>query len=329
MRRLLHSRRVLAAAIALAALAPGCTVDPPSAAVTYENLYEREQYWPFHVRLVQDWQPEGFEGERFGYGLGVLIRVEPSGDLRVDFARHGRHRVPARVTDVVEEANRIRLGETAKSAPNFVLAVVNKMLDPTSDPIAYVAPPSVAKVEAFLLVAADPESERFAELSAALGQLREREDVMPVLLPQGGRTDARVLERCRQLGWTGPFVHSRFAAAYTESILGEPLELPRVMLQSPEGRVLYSGAWSAEASAEIAAAIDRELGATAELQRVPYRRLGTSSASAGRARNASSAMKKAGISMPTLAVIPSRDEASRMRSFSIGELLLHRRAARV
>ncbi|MCI0633039.1 MAG: hypothetical protein L0206_03865 [Actinobacteria bacterium] len=234
-------------------------VNPALEPVTYENLYEREQYWPDHVMLTEPWKPEGFEGERFGYGLGILVRVEPSGDLRIDYARLGQHRVPARVTNVIEQANRIRLGEVRKPRPKFVFAVANKLFDPNTDPPRYVNPIGVGYIETYLIVAADPASQGFAEIASALAPIRTRSEVMLVLFPQGALPDDRVLERCKEVGWTDPFLISTYVPGFTASIFGD-LEPPRVILQSPEGRVIHSSAWSEGTRASLEKAIERELG---------------------------------------------------------------------
>jgi hypothetical protein len=238
--------------------------DEAATPVTYENLYWREAYWPYHVEMTEPWKPEGFEGERLGWGIGVLVRVEPEGDLRVDFGRFGKYRVPARVTNVVEEANRIRLGERPKDQPNFVLAAINKLVDPTTDPVRYLKPRDVRDVRAYLLVAADPASEGFAAIAAALADMGDRSDVVPVLLPQGRHRDDDVLARCKAVGWTHPFAHSRYAEAFERSILGEDASLPSVMLQTPEGRVLYTSRWSDGTADAVAQAIEEQLGATAQ-----------------------------------------------------------------
>ena len=237
-------------------------VDPALEPVTYENLYEREQYWPDHVMLTESWKPEGFEGERFGYGLGVLIRVEPSGDLWMDYARLGQHRVPARVTDVIQQANRIRLGQAAtrKTRPNFVFAVVNKLLDPKTDPLRFVKPFEVGHIKNYLIVAADPFSEGFAEIASALQSIRPRSDVMLVLFPQGGHPDNQVLERCREVGWTDPFLFSTYVPGVTASIFGGDLVPPSVILQSPQGRVLHASTWMEGTLAVLAQKVDQELG---------------------------------------------------------------------
>jgi len=238
--------------------------DAAASPVTYENLYWREAYWPYHVEMTAPWTPEGFEGERLGWGIGVLVRVEPEGDLRVDFGPFGKYRVPARVTDVVEQANRIRTGERPKDEPNFVLAAINKLVDTTSDPVRYLKPKDVRDVRAYLLVAADPFSEDFAVIAAALADMGDRSDVVPVLLPQGRHGDDDVLARCKEAGWTHPFAHSRYAEAFKRSILGEEASLPSVMLQTPEGRVLHASGWSEGTADALAKTIEEQLGPAAQ-----------------------------------------------------------------
>lgn len=254
-----RSDRAVATAEQQGALAGDAAATP----VTYENLYWREAYWPYHVEMTAPWKPEGFEGERLGWGIGVLVRVEPEGDLRVDFGQFGKYRVPARVTDVVEEANRIRLGERPKDEPNFVLAAINKLVNTTSDPVRYLKPQDIREVRAYLVVAADPASEDFPEIATALADMDDRPDVMPVLLPQGRHRDDDVLARCKEAGWTHPFAYSRYAEAFKRSIFDEEASLPSVMLQSPEGRVLYTSRWFEGTADAIAKAIDEQLGARA------------------------------------------------------------------
>jgi hypothetical protein len=240
-----------------------------AAVVTAQNLYRHEAFWPYHVRLTEAWKPESFEGERFGWGVGVLIRVEPSGLLRVDFARFGDHSVPPRVTDVVEEANRIRLGQASKAAPNFVQAVANRLLDPSTDPIEVVPYDASLEAAAFLIVAVDPGSEAFAGIASALEPVRARDGITLVLFAQGGYDDPTILEHCKQAGWSDPYLLARFTAPYTASYLGDDPELPSVLLNSPEGRVIFSSAWSESTPASLVQAIDREFGqmAVGETQR--------------------------------------------------------------
>ena len=237
--------------------------------ITYENLYANEADWPYHVELTGSWKPEGFEGEQFGWGIGVLVRVEESGDLRIDFGRFGQYVVPANETNVIREANRIARGEHNKGEANFVLAVVNKMVDPSTEPARYMKPRHVVDVNAYLLVAADPGSEHFAELVAALRPFHDRPDVMPVLLPQGGHRDADILAMCRAAGWTDPLIFGRYSPGYTQSILGDDLLLPSLLLQTPEGRVIHASAGLDGVQASYTEAIDKALGPAPEQVATP------------------------------------------------------------
>ena len=68
--------------------------DPSPRVITSENLFQNERYWPYHVILEEAWKPRGFQGESFAWEqgtVGVLVRVEPGGLLRVDFGRFGVH----------------------------------------------------------------------------------------------------------------------------------------------------------------------------------------------------------------------------------------------
>jgi hypothetical protein len=211
--------------------------------VTYANLYERESDWPYRIQLTQDWKPEGWVG-RFGFGVGILVRVEPSGDLRVDFGHLGKFLVPARETNVLAEANKIGSGEVEKTRANFVVAVGTRLLDPALDPPRPVEKMRTEDARAFLLVFADPGSANFRSIATSVSPVLESEGVLVVLVPQGGRRDGSVLNACRAAGWTAPFLFDRFVLPLTESLLEEPPQTPHVMLVTPEGRLLYSAAWA-------------------------------------------------------------------------------------
>jgi hypothetical protein len=193
--------------------------------VTDANLLAGERFWPYYVALTRAWQPSGRTLTLAPETSGVLIRVEPSGMARVDFGRDGLHEVPVAATDLVSSANRIRQGELEKSAPNFVLAIGPRLLDPASDALRPFDFAAVAENTGFLCVFADPASEGFASLAAALAPLRERRGVLTILFPQGAHRDAEVREQLRALAWTVPFVTTIWQA-YTRTLLTEPTPPP-------------------------------------------------------------------------------------------------------
>jgi hypothetical protein len=234
----------------LPAVAPGAGLEegevyraarPEAPAVTPESLPDAERFWPHQVQLVEDWKPEGWSGA-FGWGLGVLIRVDRDKGLRVDFSRFGKHWVPIGVTDVVRRAEAVRLGEAHKYAPNLVLALKNRLLDPSGTTLVETRVDPMSQ-RAFVLVFADPLAADFERLARDLRALDAREDVMRVLLPQGGHADAFVYKACYDAGFPGVFLLDRFAAAYSEGFLETPPAGPRIQVASPEGRVLWEGRW--------------------------------------------------------------------------------------
>ena len=97
--------------------------DPDAPAVTQQNLMASERFWPYHVELVRSWTPEAGEKPLAAGRRGVLIRVDSAELARIDFGRHGQHAVPIGATDLLANANRIRLGELRKLGPNFALAI--------------------------------------------------------------------------------------------------------------------------------------------------------------------------------------------------------------
>ena len=229
--------------------------------VTAENLYEKERYWPYRVSLVESFQPAGGEKLVQRNRIGVLIRVEPSGNPRIDFGHFGNWEVPVEKTDVVEQANRVRLGEERKDAPNFTYAIRTRILSSRDE--EQIAQEDVfwsASKEAFLCVFADPLAEGFDALASSLVELSDRDPVGTIFFPQGQVPDPVVHARIRQLGWEVPFLADFLSEAYTETVLPEEKELPRVMLQTAEGRVLYEGLLRADTAAALRVAIDATFG---------------------------------------------------------------------
>lgn len=220
--------------------------------VTLENLPRQERFWPHQVQLVQDWKPEGWEGD-FGWGMGVVIEVDSGARVRVDFSRFGKHWIPGQVTDIVERANQIRLGEVVKFKPNLVLALGNRLLDPTGRTLVE-SEVDLFDQNAFVLVFADPRSEDFPDLVGTLSALFGRAGLHCVLLPQGGHPDFHVWKAAHDAGWQGSFLLERFSPAYSAGFLDAPERLPWIEVRSPEGRRVWQG--GIEDAAEIDLAFD-------------------------------------------------------------------------
>jgi hypothetical protein len=241
--------------------------DPDAPAVTEENLLESERFWPYRVTLTAPFHPPGRERPLPVDLRGILVRVEEPGDvMRVDFTRDGRWRVPVGVTDVVERANRVRTGELSKIAPNFVHAIAPRLVDAEAGQLRYYDFEATFERPGFLAVFADPRTTGFAELARSLAPLRDRHGVLTVLFPQGRHPDARTKERLHELGWPVPFLLDQVSEGYTRSRLEEGTPLPAVMLQTPEGRVVYQSSWTPQVVQELTRALDAEFGAKAPVE---------------------------------------------------------------
>lgn len=226
--------------------------DPSAPPVTEENLLENERFWPYRVRVMSAWPPEGVRLP--ARTVGVLVRVEPSGVARVDFGADGRFEIPIEKTDLVERANRVRLGTLHKAGPNFVHAIGPRLVDTAFQAPRNVPIEQVFEPPGFLAVFAAPEE--FAGLAESLGPLHGRHGVWTVLFPQGQHHDAVVRRELRELRWEVPFVYDVMSEGYTRSRLSEGTPLPAVMLQTPEGRLLFQSSWSSDALPRLVAALD-------------------------------------------------------------------------
>ncbi|MCG8589591.1 MAG: hypothetical protein MJE66_09895 [Proteobacteria bacterium] len=233
--------------------------DENAVEVTETNLLASERFWPYHVALVQSWQPPEQPRALRPGTRGVLIRVEASGRARLDFGRDGLFQVPVSKTDLVARANRVRRGELAKLAPNLAVAIGPRLLVSGSGPLRPVGMQRVSQTEGFLSVFADPDAEGFEELAKALASLRPPAGVTVVLFPQGSHSDAALRDRLRSLQWPAAFVYDFLSESYTRSQWGE-LSGFALQLQSNEGRVLFQSPWQEGVLEKLAAALQASFG---------------------------------------------------------------------
>jgi hypothetical protein len=224
--------------------------NPGAAAVTADTLIENERFWPWRVTLLRPWKSLRAEA------TGVLIRVEHAGVARIDFGRDGVHEIPVSETDLVTQANRVRMGEESKLAPNLVRSLAPRLIDSAAAPPGPLGFAPAMQADALLCVIADPQAESFEALAAQLVPLRTRAKLLTVLLPIGDVDDPILYEKLRALGWTVPFVYDHLAESYARSILADDVERPAIVLQTPEGRLLFHGTWSGDAMSQLMAAID-------------------------------------------------------------------------
>jgi hypothetical protein len=234
--------------------------DSDAPPITAKNILEYDRLWPYQVALVEDWTPPGAQNPIAKDTLGVLVRVEPDGTARIDFGRAGRQTVPLAATDIVERANRVRLGELEKLMPNLLHAVGPRLVDPSSDPPRDPTLEELYVYDAYLTVFADPDSAEFDRIAVALAPLEGRHRVKTILFPQGQRGNEKVIARLRALDWKVPFVLFRFSDPYTRSQLAEGTPPPAVMLQTADGRVLFESSWQDDVAGALEVAIDVEFG---------------------------------------------------------------------
>lgn len=228
--------------------------DRSAAAVTADTLLENERFWPWRVTLLRPWKSLRAEA------TGVLIRVEPEGVARIDFGRDGVHEVPISGTDLVERTNGVRMGDESKLAPNLVRSLAPRLIDSAAVPPGPLGFAPAMQADALLCVIADPQAESFAALAAQLAPLRTRAKLLTVLLPIGDVDDPVLYEKLRALGWPIPFVYDHLSESYARSILADGIARPAVVLQTPEGRLLFHGPWSDETAAKLAVAVDEAIG---------------------------------------------------------------------
>jgi hypothetical protein len=214
--------------------------DPLAAPLTDQNLLESDRFWPFHVGIARPMRLRP-EVELPAGSLGVLIRVEPGGRARIDFGRDGVHHLATSDTDILERANRIRLGEESKLAPNFPAMVGTGLLDPSTNRPGKTELPVAIGHPGYLVVFADPGAAGFAGLAAALEPLRGRRGVLSVFFPQGSHSSSDVLEKLVAVQWKPAFVLDFLSAGYTAALIDADTPRPALLLLTADGRVLFQG----------------------------------------------------------------------------------------
>ena len=237
--------------------------DSNAAAITEGNLLASERFWPYHVSLIRPWQPPGRSDPLVPGIAGVLIRVENGGRARIDFGRDGLYEVPVAATDLIENANRIRLGELDKQATNFLLDIGPRLVDSASGSLRPLGLRPAAEHSGYLCVFADPSAQGFTDLAAALVPLQGRDRVLTILFAQGSHPDAQLRERLRSLDWPIPFLFDHLAESYTVTLLPEGTPLPALMLVTREGRVLFQSRFEPGVMPKLSAALDQAFGSGA------------------------------------------------------------------
>ncbi len=233
--------------------------DPSSPEVTAENLFEQESFWPYQVMLTEEFHPEGAERPFKRRHVAVLVRVEPSGLLRMDFADKGRHRVPLEKTNALEMANQIRTGVEPKLGPNYVLAIGPRLIDPSREPLLPFSLDDTYAAHLFLNVYLDPDQPGFEEIAKALAPISARPGLQTVLFPQGRHRGVKLAKRLRELGWTVPFLYDPYSEPYTRSRLGDDEPMPALTVETPNGRLLFKQAWGPAVVPSLSALLDEAL----------------------------------------------------------------------
>ncbi len=208
--------------------------------INAENVYENEAAWPNIASLVEPWTPDGAASPlKQGYRGGV-IRLLPSGLVRIDFGRHGKHEIPIAATDFVARANEVEAGTRFKTAPNFLAHFGTQFVHPTSpEPMAFPTP-ELAKSDRFLCIFADPGPESFAVLAERLAALADVPKLQGLMFPLAVERDQiqAVKDRLEAVGWRVPYAYPQAAEKHAESLLGAVPTRPTALLITGEGRLL-------------------------------------------------------------------------------------------
>jgi hypothetical protein len=207
------------------------------------DLYREDAYWPTRVWLEAPLLGDGDAVVVPPRRMGVVIFLEPNGDVRIDFGRYGAHTVPIEQTNFVAESARVRAGEATKTFPNLLGMLMNRVVDAGSDSLA--TKQLVAediRGGPILLVFADAKTADVEALTAFASKVAEgAHRVSTFFLPITEELDGDVLSDLRAGGWTDPFVMTPMADAYVTAMLEPGTPRPFARLCTDEGRILAQG----------------------------------------------------------------------------------------
>jgi hypothetical protein len=150
--------------------------DPTAPVVSERNLLASERFWPYQTALTKPWKslPVG--------SLGVLIRVEPGDQARVDFGPRRPPRAAHRRDGPGRAEQRDSLGKGREGRAELSLCAAPRLLDPAT---AKIYPfEDAAKNQVFLCVFADPLA-RGVRSARQRARGAHRPGMMPMLFPQG------------------------------------------------------------------------------------------------------------------------------------------------
>ena len=212
--------------------------DPSADVIMADNLLDGERFWPYRVARTSA-EHSGQDGDSVSVDLqGVLLWVEPDGRACVDFGRDGIHRIAVAQTDLLQQANRIRLGEEVKSAPNLIYSLGPRLIDAAIEPARPLDLLKFAEWKRIIALSGDPDDPRmtaWAEQIAALPGAAER---LQVFFPIAEKPNGTVAELVR--AWPGrwTFAFDHLSEHYAKLYVGEESSEPRVVVLTPEGRPL-------------------------------------------------------------------------------------------
>ncbi|MFH1498034.1 MAG: hypothetical protein ABII82_09445 [Verrucomicrobiota bacterium] len=227
--------------------------DPAAEVITADNLLAGERFWPYRVaRTTAEGSDQG--GNAVPVGLqGVLLWVEPDGRACVDFGRDGIQRIPVVQTDLLPQANRIRLGEEVKSAPNLIYSLGPRLIDVAVEPARPLDLLKFAEWKRIIALSADPDDPRLSAWAEQIAALPGAVDRLLVFFPISEKPNGTVAEIVR--AWPGrwTFAFDHLSEHYAKLYVGEELSEPRVVVLTPEGRPLARFSPEADLSAQLKA----------------------------------------------------------------------------
>ncbi|MGC9450973.1 MAG: hypothetical protein ACP5I4_05945 [Oceanipulchritudo sp.] len=237
--------------------------------MTPESAYEHSEYWPFYVSLVESIDSNGMNlkaGAR-----GVLIRMTGPDGALVDFGRHGLATLPVGKTDLLDRAQSIREGLETKEFPNFVYHLGPRLIVPTEGRPGFHDLSRLTARRYFLTVYTSAERHLMESIATVLDRLKEpleTGNVFILFMPVGEKDDFVFSRSLLDHGLEHPFVYSHLAEIYTDSLHHDVSELPLLVLNDADGKIILK-----EASID-ASGLDRLQRALLELKATPVESAG-------------------------------------------------------
>lgn len=211
------------------------------------------KFWPTLVNTVKEIDLEVKSGRAATISEGtraVVIRLEPSGQLLVDFGREGIHLVDPSATNFVELSHAVANGKIDKLYGIMAGMIAQRLTIPTeSGELLPYSFKTVNESDYFMLAYIEDDAGQFRVLSdfqKTSSELLKSTATTFLLMPTFDYRNKELSARLHAAGVRVPFMYDYLVKPYTKTMSHKP-QPPALIVTDANGRILerYEGSLEA------------------------------------------------------------------------------------